>query len=234
MSGRNDDVVTSLRASLRDSPRVLKSHSPANVESFFGDREAAEIIQPLLESGKIVYVYRDGRDVMTSLYFYVRKVKPELSSIPFGRFLRMKDPLNVRPIGSSTNVEYWRDHVSGWLDQPHILPISFESLVLEFDREIHRLSEFLGQPMPRSVANVVRSPRAGSMPRSVWARGTEKLFKLYKRLTTGVDLTSVDFRMGRIGSFEEVFTADDLEYFQHVAGEVMVRLGYDVDRARRR
>lgn len=226
-NGRNS--LETIKRSLSSAPRILKSHSHAGLLDFFGNGEAADFVRRVAENGRIIYVYRDGRDVMTSYYHYVRSVMPDFSSISFGTFLRMKDPLDVRPsLDAMTNVEYWNHHVSGWIDRPSVLKVSFESLVMDFDVQVARLSEFLGQPEPQSITNVIRTSHARSAPRSLWSRSREKIYKLYKRHVAGIDLTSVNFRQGRVGAYRDQFSNDDLAYFEHVAGDVLTRLGYDL------
>lgn len=209
------------------SARVMKTHSPVEVSAFFRVAEVGEIVRDGIEKSKIIYVHRDGRDVMTSFFHYVRDVKPPLQSINFSRFLRMADPLGKRPSHPALgNVEYWQHHVSGWLERPDILPVAFESLVLGFDNEIRRIATFLEQPLPESITRVVRHRDNGTLPSGLWNRTREKLTKLYLWAVRGVDLTTVHFRQGKIGSYEEVFSGADLRYFHEVAERAMTQLGY--------
>lgn len=146
----------------------------------------------------------------------------------FSTFLHTTDPLDIRPANHSmTVVEYWKHHVSGWLRRSDVLPISFEFVIRDFDAEISRLSTYLGRPLPETSVNVVRSSDRPTEPNSLWSRSSEKLYKMYKRIVSGVDLTSVNFRQGRIGTYEDVFSGDDLAYFYDVAGDLLHRLGYD-------
>lgn len=222
-----EQAVERLAESWMTSARVLKSHSIVQLRTFFPRSEIGDFVQSVASDAKTIYVCRDGRDVMTSLYYYALKVKPALRDVTFSRFLRMRDPLDARPSRPDVgNVAYWKRHVTGWINQPDVFAVSFESLISEYDEQVARLASFLNQPVPSQVTRVVRTGRSNSLPDGAWARSREKLTKTFLRLIKGVDITSVDFRRGQVGSFREIFTENDLQYFDSVAGDLMAQLGY--------
>lgn len=65
----------------------------------------------------------------------------------------------------------------------------------------------------------------------LWSRGRKKLFKVWKRLGTGVELTSVNFRCGRMGTDQNVFKKQNLDFFYRIAAEIMDELEYSTSPA---
>ncbi|MCL4219332.1 MAG: hypothetical protein KJ052_20310, partial [Candidatus Hydrogenedentes bacterium] len=57
-------------AELRDRlerPCILKTHGHANLEAFFDqDRDVLDSVYAALDESSMIYIYRDGRDVMVS------------------------------------------------------------------------------------------------------------------------------------------------------------------------
>lgn len=219
--------VESYTDRLAAAPCVIKSHAPAEIEAHFHTEKGREMVLNIVGRSKIIYVYRDGRDVMTSYYHYACSVNPNVRSRSFSEFLRMKDPLGIRKsFPMLNNVEYWKHHVSSWLNENNVLFLSYESLVGSYDEQIVRLSSFLGLQEPKKITNIIRTTPKGQSSWNVFTRGREKLFKLYSQYVAGRELTSVNFRQGKTGAFVDVFSADDLEYFDAVAADLLSDLGY--------
>lgn len=210
------------------SPAILKSHSPGRLEHHFTSRAALEAALQAVRDTRWIYVYRDGRDVLTSLYHYVRFVRDDLMSISFREFLKMKDVLSKRPSYQDLDsAEYWNHHVLSWAGREDVLYVSFESIVTDYERFVARLADFIEQPMPAQIRSVVR--RAGGAPRSRWTSLSlvrEKMFKLHQEYMRGLQYSSVHFRSGRSGAHEGLFDARGLEYFDTRASDAMELLGY--------
>ena len=65
---------------------IMKSHAPSELDRHFVCEQARDIASRAIRGSKLIYVYRDGRDVMASLYHYIRKVRPDLSLDSFSDF----------------------------------------------------------------------------------------------------------------------------------------------------
>ena len=60
------------------------------------------------KSSKVVYVVRDGRDVLVSLYNYEKSLNQEVRDMNFAEFMRSPNPYNVtKPPMKLNRVEYW-------------------------------------------------------------------------------------------------------------------------------
>lgn len=204
---------------------VMKSHSPASVANHFvGDRPLQDAKRAIRNARKIC-VYRDGRDVLTSLYFYLREATQDFESVSLSQFLRMSVLPSKRPSYRHLDVvEYWNEHVRGWQSRSDVLHLSYESMLHDYYAVVERLSKFLGRSMPSTVRSVVREGKRPTQT-GLRSRMKEKLFKLYNQHVHGLHFSTVNFRSGRSGLYEELFSTQDLEYFESKASDAMRLLG---------
>ncbi|MFN2311107.1 MAG: sulfotransferase domain-containing protein [Spirochaetia bacterium] len=105
------------------SPRIIKSHDP------YGRFEKNT-------KGRFIYVYRDGMDVLVSLYHQNKNYnKPDLAFDDFfARFVSQKR-------------DSWFHHVKEWFANRHGFPVlwlRYEDLVTDKRSEIGKIVEFLG------------------------------------------------------------------------------------------
>ncbi len=201
---------------------ILKTHSCVARQEFTHDEAVSRLAQSILDTSKIIYVFRDGRDVLTSLYFYQMGVSPPQPEISFAQFLRSPSAIFDNsaayaacgwPSGLTT-VQVWARHVSEWLDSGRSLPIGYEEWSADPAATLQKVARYLELPPPASVR------RAAFQRPSFLAR--------LKRKLTGKQLESsaVLPRKGVVGDWVNYFSKDDEELFWDLAGPVMQRLGY--------
>jgi hypothetical protein len=97
----------------------------------------------------------------------------------------------------------------GWLSQPRILCLRFEDLILDRDRALARLLDYLlerGFSPGIGRAQAVKTLAAAIAPRR-----------------------SGTFRKGQPGNWQEHFTPANKCLFKELAGDLLVRLGYERD-----
>lgn len=228
LTQRAGDPLTleAVRAQLDDAPHVVKSHMHSDVAAFF-DHEPAhvEYVEALLAESRVVCVYRDGRDVMTSLYGFVRGFRAELREISFSEFIRMdNDIADGTYAGALSRVDYWKHHVRGWIDHPGVLRLSFEELRRDDSATLRRVAGFLGRELPTRMTSVIRT-RPVDVHRT-WGRWHERLYKRYMTYLRGVRSTATSFHQGVAGAWREQFSEEDLAWFESRAGDLMAKLGY--------
>lgn len=167
--------------------RILKTHA----------------LQVRRDGTPIVYIVRDGRDVMVSYYHYrygTGKHQPlhEASPPSFSEFLKR-------------HVPDWMHHVSQWIKrQPDIL-VRYEDL-RAIPTEV-LASLFLGLGI-EVQGRIVRE-----------ALEVFSFRKLSQRHPGEEDRGSF-FRKGIVGDWVEHFSEDDLRYFKETAGALMYDLNY--------
>ena len=191
---------------------ILKTHMTSYLTPF--SQEEREFVENLVENSKMIYVYRDGRDVLVSLYHYMREFREDLPE--FSDFIRMSNDFD--PYYCSVNrVEYWKEHVEGWLGRSNldIATVSYEQLHTDYVSTIRKLSEFLGLTIKPSGVDRIKFTK----------------YRLFRRLLRRVvplaaKSSAIAPRKGVIGDWKNYFSQSDLDLFNKIAGTTMAKLGY--------
>jgi bile-salt sulfotransferase len=137
-----------------------------------------------------VYIFRDGRAVALSLWRSSHFMNPAWEGITFAEFLRRKLDWEGTPGRRSapreTIAEHWSRHVCAWHSAPYSrrVTIRYEELVLEPERVLERLS---------ATFAFLRRPEAT------------------RRVEHRVGIAP---NQARIDAWNEVFTAEDVEFFE--------------------
>jgi hypothetical protein len=184
--------------------RVVKTHAEPDIASYFGTLPDSEIefIKELFNSSKKIYVCRDGKDVMSSFYEYMKTYNEVVRTKSFKEFLR-----------TDNRIEYWKNHVQGWRHSSNsgeILWLNYEDWIRDFDKTLDRLSRFLGIPRNEEMVDV----RLSAVKRGLFRR----ILDLVSGSRQPVELTSVVARRGTVGDYRNYFDKEDLAYFQEVLG----------------
>jgi hypothetical protein len=173
-------------------PRYIKSHMP-----YCTDYQ------------KVIYVVRDGRDVMVSSYNYYYSS----NQISFLDFLQ----LDVWP-------GRWYAHVLSWLKNAHrldLLLIRYEDLLRDPFEQLKNIAHFIGLNMDNVIID--RAVRYSSFA----------AMKIMEASLTDSHLELVHpsrfFRAGKSGLWRQYFGAEHKAVFKPNANPVLLRLGYVSD-----
>ena len=164
-----------------------------------------------------VFVYRDPRDMIVSHIFYATQMHP-------GHWMRryytevlhsMEERINAaiegvdEPGSELTPIRRRYEGYLGWLEQPDVLSLRFEDLILDRPATLERLLDYLKQR-----GFILRLPRAQAIATLESAIAPKK---------------SGTFRKGQPGNWREHFTNANKELFKEKAGDLLIRLGYEED-----
>ena len=171
------------------------------------------------------FLYRDPRDAAVSHVFYVTDMEPNhvhhnyYQSLPdFNARLRASILGRSDPsvAAQAADVEFpdmagrFAPYMS-WLDQPSVLKIHFEDLVNDRARTLNLILDHL---LARIGPDTLRTPRAS----------------IIASLESSINPSrSPTFRSGKTGEWKKYFTAGHKKIFKDVAGELLVKLGYEKD-----
>ncbi len=159
---------------------------------------------------RVVYLLRDGRDVMVSYFHHLRTLKgPEVD------FLKM-----VQNGEGSMNAR-WHEHVEAWLSNPYsaeMIVIRYEDLLDDAVHELERFCAFVG--VDRDVATLRRVAEKAAF---------EKMRE--REATLGWDHTSWPkdqffVRRGQAGSYLDEMPPEVLEAFMGYARATLVKCEY--------
>ncbi len=164
-----------------------------------------------------IFVYRDPRDAVVSSVFYATEMNPRHAMHRYynERVSSLEERINIAIRGLDdpdlpySGVRQRFEKYLGWLEQPAVLSLRFEDLQTDRQAAFERILDYLGergwrdQP-PREEA--LRALHAAIQPRK-----------------------SGTFRKGTPGGWREHFTEVNKAAFKEVAGDLLIRLGYEQD-----
>jgi len=166
-----------------------------------------------------VFVYRDPRDMLVSHVFYATQMHTGHGMHDYyNQVLQtMEERLNAAIQGvsepgselSSVRTKY-AGYV-GWLDQPQVLSLRFEDLVLDREASLGKILDYLST--------------CGFTPKVSRPEAVAVLQKAIAPKKSGT------FRKGKPGNWQEHFTPANKTLFKEVAGDLLVRLGYEENNA---
>jgi hypothetical protein len=177
-----------------------------------------QYIQALNRPGlAAVFIYRDPRDMIISHIFYATEI---FENHGMHRYYTedletMEERVNAAILGVNENgleligIKARYESYLGWLNQPQILSLRFEDLILQKDRALNQLLNFLeekGFKCEFERKRAIHLLASGISPRK-----------------------SGTFRKGKPGNWREHFTQRNIDNFKQVTGDLMVELGYESD-----
>ena len=176
---------------------LLKLHFESDL-SAVANRGFRNAYRELLARSDRVYVVRDARDVLVS-YFHFR-VRFDHGATDFSRYLR--SPIRF---GMRTVARYWADHVDGWLTDPAIHCVRFESMRSCYVEAVTELGNALGLTRNLRAIRPLRPDRL-------------RLLRAAKR-ALGIQRSSAILPgAGRTGVWQHYFSERDKAWFKQEAG----------------
>ena len=195
---RNSQAMKNFLSSYHEqSPlNIFKSHHPFE---FY-----LPILDYVFSQFRIFYIYRDGRDVMTSFWYFLSRLPwdegPKCPSV--GEFMRHEPSgqccrYQIQP--AVTMLQRWIAHVDNWTGQqnPDLCMIKFEDLCNDFEKTTKELISSFLNIKPLGIIKPKMDHGRAVLP---WK--------------------------GKVGNWKDYFSNDDSTYFNFYAQSLMKRLGY--------
>lgn len=169
----------------------------------------------LCQPGRVNYfVYRDPRDMLVSQVFFATDMQEEhgmheyYKSLPdFGERLKVAITGIDRDGLRMVSVKQRYEGVFEWLEQEHVLCIRFEDLIDRRDTTLNAMLDEVERTGYR-----IPTPRETALKTLINAIRPRK---------------SHTFRSGKTGGWRDHFAAEHKQLFKDVAGDLLVRLGYE-------
>ncbi len=164
-----------------------------------------------------IFVYRDPRDMIVSHVFYATEMHPGHSMHKYytEELGSMEERINAaiqgvtNPANPLTPVYDKYQQYLGWLDQPGVLAMRFEALILDREKALKQILTYLKEN--------------GFEPVKGEANAVQVLTKAIQPKRSGT------FRKGQPGNWREHFTKENIENFKIYTGDLLVKLGYEKD-----
>jgi len=174
-----------------------------------------ENLAVLCTPGRVNYfVYRDPRDLLVSQVFFATDMHAEhgmhafYQSLPdFGERLKVAITGIDRDGLKMVSVKGRYEEVLAWLRQPGVMCIRFEDLIDHRDATLNAMLDAV-----EGAGYTIPLPREEALGRLVEAIQPAK---------------SSTYRAGKTGGWREYFTHEHKKLFNDVAGDLLVKLGYE-------
>ncbi len=177
-------------------PRILKSHYPYRAQY-----------------RKVIYLYRDGRDVAISYHHFLVRLHDDKRDFPafFIDFLHGRVPYGA-----------WHEHVAGWMASREstcsLLPIQYRALYDNPLKSLQRVGDFLGyQWSNEQISTAIEKSSYLRLQRDYQVRKYQSHWR--KGFQGGVK--------GGPGKWKEVLTAEQNELFWEITGSISEKLGLE-------
>ncbi len=218
----NRDAVMPLSAFRRqllglDGSVLINMHDLPTAENWRGLDERL-FVGAILRNSPTLYVHRDGRDVLVSLYFYMKSISETVRNQSFQRFLRGEATL-TGPASGMSRPAYWAYHADCWLEKDKLLAIAYRDLETDYAATLQRLANFLDIQLNAELRTAKAMSRAND---------DGPLVRLLGRWGLGQRSSRSDHpRVGRSGDWRRVFNKQDRAFFMKEAGDTLRRMGYE-------
>lgn len=174
-----------------------------------------DIASFLTQSGRVNYfIYRDPRDLLVSQVFFATEMYEEHGMHDYYNSL---PDLNARLKVAITGIEQdglrmvsvkqRYEGVFQWLEQKNVLCLRFEDLINDRDATLNTMLAEV-----EKTGYKIRTPREQALEILIESIQPKK---------------SRTFRSGKTGGWREFFTDEHKKLFKDVAGDLVVRLGYE-------
>jgi hypothetical protein len=180
-------------------------------------------LAPISTDKPIVYLVRDGRDVMVSYYFF-KNTYFGANNLPFFKKLlfQIGELLNINPKGEPKYPEFsaflrqytdkWVAHTSTWLQRKPTAVVRYEDLKTTPEATLTQLFTQL---------NLQVAPEIIEQALFIFN------FQQLSQRQEGEEDRKSFFRKGIVGDWQNHFSEQDLNFFRQKAADVMKQLGYD-------
>ena len=192
---------------------LINAHNLPTAENWRGLDERL-FVRTILRNSPTIYVHRDGRDVLVSLYFYMKSMSETVRNQSFARFLRgeaAEDGMS-RPA-------YWARHVNSWLATDNTLSIAYSDLERDQAAALQRMAGFLNIALN---AELQPPPATSQRESSGILREIAGRLGLWQPRRAPSDHP----RVGKSGDWRSVFDKQDRDFFMREAGDTLRSLGY--------
>ncbi|MEW5870906.1 MAG: sulfotransferase domain-containing protein [Chloroflexota bacterium] len=173
-------------------------------------------ISALAKPGRAtIFVYRDPRDMVVSHVFYATQMHKGHGMHRYytEQLHTMEARINAaiqgveQPGSELSPIRKKYENYLGWLEQPAVLCLRFEDLILDREQALGRILDYLAD---RGFVPPVSRPQA-----------VDALAQAIAPKRSGT------FRKGQPGNWREHFTPANIACFKETSGDLLLRLGYE-------
>ena len=186
------DKREALRLLSKAQRPMLKTHAEPGFKNI--DPEHSALVNDIVDRSRVIYVSRDGKRVMCSMWTW-RRVFDPAARVGFNEFIRQADDKG------RSRVRVWAEHVAAWSAVPGVLMVDFERIIKDTSALLDEIGVFLGE---------TPEPQSPLLPRS----NTTRLQSYLSRLTGNLESTNQHAAGEKPPKPEEVFGPTELDFYE--------------------
>lgn len=168
---------------------------------------------------KVVYIFRDGRDVAVSYYYYLQKKRRITSDLSFSNFLQEFAKSGAGGFGN------WSEHVKSWTRKAsdNVILIKYEDMLLDAARELRKVIEFAKVEVDQNrIVNAVRASAFEEMEKLEVKQHDSYFFTRYEARNEDVRF----LRKGQAENWRLHFSKEDERIFLRFNRKALRKSGY--------
>jgi len=212
--GKGNEKLIRAKEAVKSKSNVFFTHihDINTIQNYFqDDPDLLAFTKDLFNNSKVIYIQRDGRDVMVSMYEWMKTTNVSPSDISFSEFIKEPNNWSAPAVdGNYNRIEFWNHHRDNWRRETHVLQMQFEDFLLDFDKCIFLISKHCDLKLPTKIINSKRKPFLGFIPYGKWTRRIHK----YCISPFAKNSQSHYFRKGASGDHIDYFSLEDISYYQ--------------------
>ncbi len=201
-------------------PVLIKTHYLPQFDIYIENQDFRNKINLLFFNSNIIYVYRNGLDVMVSLFEFMKKFDEKIKVISFKEFLMTKHNFD-KTSEEYNRIQFWKFHIESWersIYSNKILFLKYEDLNLNYEKTIQDIANKFELKLKNKIIDI-RLKKYKFKNRKI-----RKLFNLLK----GRKTTSVSARKGIIGDYKNYFDDDSYKEFLKENSDLLKKLNYEL------
>jgi len=195
---------------------IVKTHFLPNFKIYKLNDKTTEKLQELFNNSHLIYVYRNGLDVMVSLYEYMKKFDKKVASSEFNDFLFTNNNFD-ETTETFNRFQFWKEHIESWqkYTNNNIYWIKYEDFIKNYETSIQKIAKNFAITQNQKLIDI----RLQNISHKTIFN------KIINRLK-GIQKTSVSARKGRIGDYKSYFSEESINAFNSENKAFMQSIGY--------
>ncbi|HAI14035.1 MAG TPA: hypothetical protein DCM28_20185 [Phycisphaerales bacterium] len=205
-----DEEAVARRMRVRTGRPILKTHFFPGFKSLVDP--FTHWIDWINERGRFVYVFRDVRSALSSLYMARQGLVPGTDDLNPSDFLRYEHcGMNIP--------QWWNENIKQWLSHPNLLPVYFDEIISNPKSVIARLAEFL------DLTPLYKEPLLPRPLRTAWQSRWSRVTKIRPESTA---IVPGYWRPMATPAWQELFDEKDNDFIKTMAAEALNALKSEI------
>ncbi len=179
---------------------ILKTHTFGDFSTFTDKIISCFIKEEILPFAKIIYIHRDGKDVLNSLYYYLQSKGGKYKF--FSEFIHSKNKFDNYKTYLN-RIEFLREHKNSW-EKRDVFRIEYEYLKNDYNNNLEKIAKYLNLNLNQKIIKI------GIKKYNILQRGIRRIFP------SMFISTAVLPRKGIIDDWKNNFSEKDLKYYNSI------------------